>query len=125
MFRLCEQGRTIFLTGSTMMLRHVLHARDSPYSCRHELGWRDDFSLSGFGSLGQGAKSCAGVYGAVSLCGTEVSPCRLDRDGDPLDHWADVTLTPWPQCHGTGFVAGNRDYETDVGRLVIVSDPSP
>ena len=107
-----------------MMMCHVFDLCCPAYLCRHELGWGDDFSLSGFGSLGQGAKSCAGVYGAVSLCGTEVSPCRLDLDGDPLDHWADVTLTPWPQCHGTGFVAGNRDHETDVGRPVVVSDPS-
>lgn len=108
-----------------MMMRHVFNLCCLAYPCRHELGWRDDFSLSGFGSLGQGAKSCAGIHGDVSVCRATVSPHRLDRDGDPLDHWADVTLTPWPQCHGTGFVAENRDHETDVGRPVVVPDPPP
>lgn len=53
MFQICEQGRTLFLTGSTMMRRHVLHARDSPHSCRRKLDRGDDFSLSGLGTLGE------------------------------------------------------------------------
>lgn len=125
MFRLCEQGRTIFLTGSTMIRRHVLHSRDSPHSCCCELDRGDDFSLLGLGASGQGAESCAGIHGDVSVCRATVSPHRLDRDGDPVDDRADVTLTPWPQCDGTGLVAGNRDRETDLGCPVVVPDTPP
>ena len=107
------------------MRRYVLHARDSPHSCSCELGRGDDFSLSGLGTLGEEAQGGAGIHGAVSVCRATVSPRRLDRDGDPVDDRADVTLTPWPQCDGTGLVAGNRDRETDVGRLVVVPNPSP
>ena len=40
--------------------------------------------------LVRGRKAVAGIHGDVSICRATVSPYRLGRDGDPLDHRANV-----------------------------------
>lgn len=99
---------------------HVFHPGCSAHSCRSELGRGHDLSLSGLGSVGQGAEGGAGVYGALSIRCAPVSSHRLDRHGDTPDDRSDVAVSARRRCWNPFLMAQNRHGEADAGCLVAV-----